>query len=192
MFKKTFLLIKKIFVFFILPLFLIFEFYYYTDFGENRELTGGEMSFLKSIYDDTLEYNEIKVFPRKFFPSPLQNNITAMSPNGNIYFPKEWYFDDFSKESVYKKAWLVHEACHAWQYKKRGQFFAWEGAYLILKNYFFDFDQYKYEIEYNKKLTDYNMEQQCDILKDYFLYLNNKKVFNKKEVKWYLDKVESL
>jgi hypothetical protein len=46
-----------------------------------------------------------------------------------------------------------------------------------------DFDPYFYKIDFNKDINDYNMEQQGEIARDYFLYLKGLKNFTEKEVK---------
>lgn len=50
-----------------MPLFLAFQFYYYVDVGEHRNLTSGEIEFLSEIYGSNVEYSNIKIYPRKFF-----------------------------------------------------------------------------------------------------------------------------
>ncbi len=149
---------KKNFFYFLIFIFLIFEFYFYQiiDFGESRRLTQGERKFLSEVYGNKINYSEVKIYSRKFF-SPIQPDNFAMSPNGNIYFPKKFYKDDFSKADIYAQAWLVHEVMHIYQYKKENQWMTLKGFLLGLER-IFGFNPYKYKIDFSKNIFNYNME----------------------------------
>jgi hypothetical protein len=101
---KIFKKIMKKILYFILFIFIIFEFYYYVDFGDHRKLTNGEVSFLKEIFNEKINYNNIKIYSRKFLSSPIQPDNVAMAPNGNLYFPEKYFSKDFSGENYYDQA----------------------------------------------------------------------------------------
>ena len=166
-------------------IFILFELYYYFDFRESRKLTYGERNFLETIYANTVDYEKVKIYSEKFFPNPIQPDNVAMSPNGNVYFSEKYYSNDFSKLNISKQAWLVHEIMHVKQYQNENQWFAWKSAILDLKGMFGILDPYAYKVDFNKKLNDYNYEQQGDIARDYFLYLNGVKKLTKNEIEWY-------
>ncbi len=179
--------IGKIFLGIVVVGFAIFEFYYYgwIDFRKSRKLTSGEKKFLSEIYRDSIEYQKVRIYKGKFFPTPIQDDNTAMSPNGNIYFSKKHFSEDFSKENIWDQAWLVHEVMHVKQYEKFGQIFAWKVAPPQLNYMIFGVSPYEYKIDFSKNFSDFNAEQQGDIAQDYFLFLHGQKKFSKKEIEWY-------
>jgi len=68
----------------------------------DRELTAGEMALLKSIFANTIEYAKVKVHNYKAYF--FQPDDTAMTPDGEIYFPIKYYQEDFSTASLSDRA----------------------------------------------------------------------------------------
>ena len=133
----------------------------------------------------------MKIYSRKFFISPIQPDNFAMSPNGNIYFPEKYFSEDFSKNDFYDQAWFVHEVMHIYQYQKENQWMTLKGFFLGMGR-FFGFNPYKYKIDFSKNISDYNMEQQGDIARDYFLIKKGLKKVSQKEFDWYQKNILSL
>ncbi len=184
--------IKKILLF-ILGLFLLSQMYYYIDLPGGRNLNKDEISFLKEVFSDKIEYEDIKIYNRKFFPDFIQDDYTAIAPNGNIYFPKNIDTRDFSVMDIEDRAWLVHEVGHVYQYQSQGQFALWKGARLwLIDREIRGLDVYAYEIRKGYELDDYNIEQQGDIFRDYFFFLHNQVVFSEEEEKFYREIIDSL
>jgi hypothetical protein len=84
----------------------------------------------------------------------------AVTPNGEIYFPKKHWLQDFSQGEDWQKFWFIHEMVHVWQ-KQLGYWVTLRGAIRIGLDY-------KYELDNYRKLSDYNMEAQGDLIGDYF------------------------
>jgi hypothetical protein len=74
-----------------------------------RGLTEGEKALLKSVFAEHIDYQATKVYDRKW--QFFQPDDTAMTPNGNIYFPPAHHVADFSLAALplHKRAWFVHE-----------------------------------------------------------------------------------
>ncbi|BFO08868.1 hypothetical protein GGER_13780 [Serratia rubidaea] len=87
-----------------------------------------------------------------------------MTPNGEIWYRKSMYRDDFSPNSVFveDKYVFIHELAHVWQHQ-HGQWVRLRGAFSWAAEYTYRLDKYK--------LTDYSLEQQASILADYWLLL---------------------
>ena len=101
----------------------------------------------------------------------FQPDNTAMTPNGNIYFPPAHYIADFSLASVplNKRAWFVHEAAHLYQFYGLGWNVIARG--IIDRNY-------SYELVKGKKLKAYGLEQMGSIAADYYVLLNHGTIKN--------------
>jgi len=177
----------------ILGLFLLFQAYYYIDLPGGRSLNENEIAFLKEVFSDRVEYKNIKIYNRKFFPNFIQDDYTAIAPNGDIYFPEDVYIHDFSAVGIEDKAWLVHEVGHVYQYQSQGQYIFWKAAKLfIIDTKIRGLDIYAYEIKEGYGLGEYNLEQQGDIFKNYFLFLHNQVVLSEKEKGFYEDIIDNL
>jgi hypothetical protein len=74
---------------------------------------------------------------------------------------------------------------HVKQYQETGQILLWKAIPLQLNYILFGVDPYPYKIDFLKNLDDYNLEQQGDIARDYFLYLKGSLKLRPKEVEWY-------
>jgi hypothetical protein len=84
-----------------------------------------------------------------------------------MYFPEstKLYRDDFSETSRGRdKALFMHEMTHVWQYqmgypvKKAGMTVTSQGA-----------KAYQYSLSSSELLSNYNMEQQGEIISDYYM-----------------------
>jgi len=136
--------------------------------SDNRELTTGEIAMAKLIFRDAIDYNLVKVHSSEYLPFGLQPDNTAMTPNGELYFNENYYKDDFSVQTDDLKHWFMHEMVHVWQYQL-GYPVKWKGISLHPGSLWGLLgDPYKYEIDNNKKINDFNMEQQGDIIADYY------------------------
>jgi hypothetical protein len=85
-----------------------------------------------------------------------------------MYFNKNDYIEDFSAGFIMEAHLFVHEMVHVWQ-KHLGYRVLVKG----MKTHIRSKDPYPYEISPSSRLQDYNMEQQGDIIADYFLLLNS-------------------
>jgi len=139
--------------------------------SHERPLTAGEIQLVQSIFGEGIDYSKVKIHSDSWFF--LQPEDTAMTPRGEIYFGEKKYKPDFSKEDDLNKWLFVHEMVHVWQYQM---------GYPVIANRY-PFMNYNYELDENKSLSDYNMEQQGNVLADYFCLkiLSMKKIIDRQD-----------
>ena len=70
----------------------------------SRQFTLGEKQLAESVFGTHLQLDNIKIIAHRLV---LKNY--AISPNSNIYFHPASWSKDFSKLSLVKQAWLIHE-----------------------------------------------------------------------------------
>lgn len=128
--------------------------------GKSRGLTAGEIAMARLIFKDSIDYSKVKVHNGEFLWFGLQPDNTAMTPDGEMYFNKDYFKEDFSQESNRNKHWFMHEMVHVWQHQL-GYWVKLRGAIRIGLGY-------EYTLVRGKRLSDYNMEAQGDLLADYF------------------------
>lgn len=130
-----------------------------------RSLTSGEIVLATTVFKKEISYEKVKIFNSKW--TLFQSTNRAMAPNGNIYYPEgnSDYSVDFSKSSnIHSKATFIHELAHVWQHQK--------GVNVILKGAFQrDYDYLPLTIK--TKFDDLGIEQQAQLIRDYYYLLNN-------------------
>ncbi|NNG99341.1 type IV secretion protein Rhs [Acinetobacter sp. ANC 5414] len=121
---------------------------------KNRKLTLGEKQLAQSVFGTHLQLDAIRIVAHR---AVLKNY--AISPNGHIYFnPKNWC-EDFSKLSLAKQSWLIHEMTHVWQIQQ---------GLAVVRKAIFD-RKYRYVLEQGKLFLQYGIEQQAQMVQDYFI-----------------------
>lgn len=121
---------------------------------------------LKALFSDSIDYSLVKIYKDKFLP--FQNKNIAMSPNGNIYFDKKHYQDDFSLSSNNDKMWFIHEMTHVWQYQNGFKLIK-NALKLLLKGQYKRGQIYCYDNKCAiKPFCAFNFEQQATIMEHYF------------------------
>lgn len=140
--------------------------------AQGRPLTAGERELLEKIFAKGVDYGKVRIYNRRW--SPLQPDNAAMSPDGNIYYPESrvgrlYYSGDFSKlvGPTHKplRDTFIHEMSHVYQYQ--------QGVSVVLRR-IVEGDKYRYKIIDGKDLNDYTVEQQAEIIKDFYLCLVEK------------------
>lgn len=143
-----------------------------------RSLTTGEIDMARLVFADSINYSDVYIHNDEFLPFGLQNDDTVMTPNGEIYFPEGLYKEDFSN-LVPKDASLrhlfIHEMVHVWQHQL-GYSVMIKGTLLHPWCKLTGCDPYNYVLDTFKTLSDYNMEQQGDIIADYFSYFHDNNI----------------
>ncbi|MGQ4660532.1 PAAR domain-containing protein [Lysobacter sp. F6437] len=132
-----------------------------TPAGTARGLTSGEIAMARLVFADSVDYSRVKVHNGEYLWFGMQPNDTAMTPNGEMYFNESYFEEDFSVKRIDLQHWFIHEMTHVWQHQL-GYPVKLRGAVRIGLSY-------RYELEPEKRLGDYNMEAQGNILADYFL-----------------------
>ena len=124
-----------------------------------RPLTQGEIDMAWMIFEDAVDYSKVKIHKRPYLWL-FQPKNTAMTPNGEMYFHESRFLDDFSSADNTERHWFIHEMVHVWQYQLKYPV-AMRGAFRIGLDY-------KYVLSSKRKLADYNMEAQGDLVADYY------------------------
>ncbi|AIO35999.1 hypothetical protein DM39_4031 [Burkholderia cenocepacia] len=133
--------------------------------GHGRPLTAKEIEFSKAIFKDSIDYAKVRVHKRSYFWFNLQSRRTAVTPNGHMYFREEDFMEDFfgPQAAPADRAWFMHEMTHVWQYQ-RGYSVRRRGLTVTIRG-----DRaYQYTIAPGSVFRDYNMEQQGNLVADYF------------------------
>ena len=126
-----------------------------------RPLTGGEIDMAWMLFQDAIDYGKVKVHGEPYLWFNWQPKNVAMTPDGEIYFHESEYREDFSKENNDGKHWFIHEMVHVWQYQLKYPVKLRGAIRLGL--------DYEYSLSSEKRLGNYNMEAQGDLLADYFI-----------------------
>lgn len=130
--------------------------------GHSRPLTAGEIAMAKLVYADSVDYNSVRVHRGGYWLFfGFQTPDTAVTPNGEMYFPGKHFKEDYSTLSVSDQAWFMHEMVHVWQYQL-GYSLKWVRLWNQTMNYMYTLDS-------TRKFCDYNMEEQGNLLADYFV-----------------------
>lgn len=130
----------------------------------SRSLTDGEIALAKSVYQSEIAYEKVLIFNEKW--AFFQPRDRAMAPNGNIYFAEgnTQYSSDFSNADIHAQATFIHELAHVWQHQNGINVIA-RGA--INRNYDY------LPLKIDAKFEDFGIEQQAQIIRDYFYLKNN-------------------
>ena len=131
--------------------------------GESRPLTTGEIAMCQQVFADSIDYTKVRVHNEEYLWFGLQDDDTAMTPNGEIYFNPKHFKEDFSAAVVSDRHWFMHEMVHVWQYQL-GYSVRWNGLQRWKL-------KYSYSLAAGKRLCDYDMEQQGQVIADYFAIL---------------------
>jgi hypothetical protein len=129
--------------------------------ARGRPLTDGEIELARSVFGDAIDYARVRMVRGKWWPFQPRNS--AMAPMGNIYFHPEGgaWSDDFSRESITRQGFFIHEMTHVWQAQAKGRF------YLPLMRH--PFCRYRYRLDPGKPFHRYGLEQQAEIVASRFL-----------------------
>ncbi|WP_247904361.1 type IV secretion protein Rhs [Scandinavium goeteborgense] len=130
--------------------------------GTLRLLTPGEISLAKTVFRSSIDYHKVWIHHSSYLPFDLQDEHTAMTPNGELYF-KHCYKEDFSEEAPFLQNLFIHEMTHVWQLKN-GMNVKFRGLVSWLVSY-------RYRLD-GRLLYEYPMEQQAQIIADNFTLQN--------------------
>lgn len=139
----------------------------FTLINKARVLTEGEKRMTDSVFGkNTIDYNKVLILKRTQFSDA---DTRAAAPFGQVTYPDSKFREDFSSPnaSAYEKATFIHEMTHIWQHQLKYPI-AKNGVVIQLKNELGG-SVYTYTLSLTKKLKDYNMEQQGDIIADYYV-----------------------
>ncbi|MGE5450298.1 MAG: hypothetical protein ACM3VZ_00465 [Acidobacteriota bacterium] len=130
--------------------------------GGERNLTSGEIAMAKSVFGEGIDYRSVKVHRGGYWLFfGFQDEDTAVTPNGEMYFPGRHFKEDYSLESVGDQGWFIHEMTHVWQYQRGYWVKLIRGPRPNMK--------YAYTLGKGARFCDFNMEAQGNIAEDYYL-----------------------
>lgn len=121
---------------------------------------------MQRIFGAGVDCDCVQIFRKSYFPCGLQPRNVAMAPNGHLYFHPEspLYREDFALQSDLGLTGLfVHEMAHVWQHQN-GQAVKYKAGLVLLTRR----NPYAYRLVPGKALHRYNLEQQAEIIRDYF------------------------
>lgn len=125
-------------------------------------LTPGEMALVRSVFGQAIDCSRVTLRRRRWWW--LQPRGITMAPMGHLHFhPGSLYYcDDFSQAAPAYQGHFIHEMTHVWQSQTRGWW------YLPLVGPFQR--SYRYTLKPGKRLSDYNIEQQAEIVSHAFMW----------------------
>ncbi len=121
---------------------------------KSRPLTEAEIKMAHSVFGPDFDVCKVRLKTAWWV---LKNY--AVSPNGNIYFHAKDWVEDFSKQSLAKRSWLIHELTHVWQLQQGLKVV--RGAVINRR--------YDYSLRQGKPFFSYGIEQQARMVQDYFV-----------------------
>lgn len=123
---------------------------------EKRPLTDEEIAAAQIVFGNTIDYSKVQV---------CYGQISSLVPKGRVQEFNNVIYAPGSDDGLHSV--FIHEMTHVWQDQNRPiKDMTLEVLSLFLESP--SYDVYDYTIDTNKKLTDYNIEQQGDIVEDYF------------------------
>jgi len=143
-----------------------------TKAGDSRKLTHGEILMARPIFKDSIFYQEVEVY--KCGAIPFQDEKTIITPKNAMFCPTGVFQEDFSKSTDTDKEWFIHEMTHVWQYYRgyrrrlvaKGAFYGGISAVSeTASKWAYGYDAVA---DKNKTFSEFNMEQQADIICHYF------------------------
>jgi len=131
-----------------------------------RPLTAGEIALARRVFANSIDYTRVRIHVRNYIFWQGANYI--VTPNGQMYLGRNLRrYTDFSAASLPIQAFFIHEMTHVWQHQC-GVNVLFRGIGEQIRH-FLGFNQYRYRLEPGKPFTAYKLEQQGDIMRDYFL-----------------------
>jgi len=129
--------------------------------AQRRRLTAGEVSTVRLVFGGAVDVTTVRVHNHGY---PLllgrQPANMAVTPNGQVYFPVPFYRPDFAAAPDLDQRWFVHEMVHIWQHQL---------GYPVLRRGAMRWTvRYTYALDPGRRLADYDMEQQGEIVADYY------------------------
>lgn len=103
--------------------------------GTLRRMTLGDIAMARRVFGDSIVYSRVWIHCDSYLPFGLQKQNYAMTPNGELWYRKSMYREDFSANSVFieDKYVFIHELGHVWQHQ-HGQWVRVRGLLAGLLN----------------------------------------------------------
>ncbi len=125
-------------------------------FINRRTLTDGERTILEKLYGESINYDEVRIKHGGI----LMIIYPGLTIGNTITFPRHWEADTLKKQAL-----LVHEGCHIWQYQNFGLGYIPRALLETLT----ERNAYSVNFDEAKSFREYDIEEQCEIVAEYFL-----------------------
>jgi len=79
---------------------------------DSRSLTAGEIIMARMLFQGSINYSKVKIHNEEYLWFGLQDNDTAVTPNGEMYWPKDHFKEDYSSAFPDYQWWFMHEMVH--------------------------------------------------------------------------------
>ncbi|WP_157956642.1 hypothetical protein [Dyella sp. C11] len=135
--------------------------------GKVRGLSSSEIAMARTVFGDGVDYAKVKVHHGGWWLFSAvggQDKTTAVTPNGEMYYPSAIYRDNFAGDDDRGRALFMHEMVHVWQ-KQMGYSVKLHGMTVTSRGD----AAYRYTLTSTSRLSDFNMEQQGNIMSDYYM-----------------------
>lgn len=133
----------------------------------HRKLTENEIKLAQTIFGDSIDYDAVTISSKKTFLFQPENY--AMTVSNTVYMDNR-YSEDYTLETnPHLHALLIHELTHVWQYQNKIYNPLVEAAGLALRHKFNYRQAYEFDLVKGKDLMEYGLEQQAEIIEEYFL-----------------------
>ena len=142
-----------------------------------RPMTIGERQMADTVYRGAINYDRVKIIKGRIRSTflPLRNRMIVRQ--SRIYYhprstdPARLYYKDFSVGPIAAKREFIHELTHVWQYQTGRNLAIAAILARVARG-----RTYTYKpVDPHKTWEDHNMEQQGEIVGDYFMLLKNQK-----------------
>lgn len=124
-----------------------------------RPLTEEELAIAKPIFETSLEYKKIRINNG----GPLTWIYPALTTGNTISFP-----ENFNGSTGKAHALFLHEMTHVWQYQNHGIGYLPRALFEEITQR----DAYTVHYDVSKRFLDYDIEEQAEIVAEYFLTKN--------------------
>ena len=140
-------------------------------------MTPGEVALARSVFGDAIDYSQVTIRRRKFFP--FQPRKVTMAPRGHLHVQPlgEAYCDDFAHVPLIRQGLFIPEMVHVWQVQRLGRW------YLVTHR--MPWARYDYSLKPGWPLERYGIEQQAEIVKHAFLLRNGVRLVGAPDVTAY-------
>ena len=127
-----------------------------------RPLKDWEIEMAKSVFGNSINYQRVRIDESAYL-GPKQNHFCYVS----FYIINSW--------GTMQNSTLIHELVHVWQYENMGAVYIPRALWAQTTKEGYNYggkDNLKLFLLKNKTLFDFNLEQQGDIIADYFQLKN--------------------
>ena len=119
-----------------------------------RGLTTAEMALAFSVFGTQLNMAQVQLLACRWILRGY-----AISPNGHVSFHTDDWREAFALADLNIQSWLIHELVHVWQVQQ---------GMAVLRRAVLD-RRYQYKLRQGKPFLAYGIEQQAQMVQDYFV-----------------------